>query len=114
MHVKHLSSSLGSLIYDVELGQPLAKSLLADIRKIWLERKVIIIRGQSLSSEQYIAFAQQLGTPDIYPFLKGLKGYPEITPVLKKETEIVKVEDLQFLRHLITKILKLLQNKILY
>ena len=45
----------------------------------------IILRGQSLSSEQYLAFAKQLGTPDIYPFLKGLEGFPEITPVLKKK-----------------------------
>ena len=50
---------------------------------------MIILRGQSLSSKQYIAFAQQLGTPDIYPFLKGLEGFPEVTPVLKKETETV-------------------------
>ena len=89
MHVQPLSPSLGSLIRGIDLSQPLPKSLLAELRAIWLDRQVIILRGQSLSSKQYIAFAQQLGIPDIYPLLEGLKDFPEITPVLKKETETV-------------------------
>ena len=87
MHAQPLSPSLGSLIHGIDLRQPLPESLLAEVRAIWLDRQVIILRGQCLSSKQYIAFAQQLGIPDIYPFLEGLKDFPEITPVLKKETE---------------------------
>ena len=89
MNTQPLSPSLGSLIYGVDLSQPLTDSILAELHTIWLDRQVIVLRGQSLSSEQYISFAKQLGTPDIYPFLKGLDGFPEITPVLKKETEVV-------------------------
>ena len=89
MQVQPLSPSLGSLIRGIDLSQPLPKSLLAEVRAIWLDRQVIVLRGQSLSSTQYIAFAQQLGIPDIYPFLKGLKDFPEITPVLKRETETI-------------------------
>ena len=87
MNIHPLSPSLGSIIHGFDLSQPLTKSLLADLRAIWLDRQVIILRGQMLSSKQYLAFAKQIGTPDIYPFLKGLEGFPEITPVLKKETE---------------------------
>ena len=89
MNVQPLSPSLGSVIYGVDLSQPLKDGLLADLHTIWLDRQIIVLRGQSLSSEQYTSFAKQLGTPDIYPFLKGLDGFPEITPVLKKETEVV-------------------------
>ena len=89
MHTQPLSPSLGTIVYGLNLKEPLAERLLAELRAIWLERQVIIIRGQTLSSKEYLNFARQLGTPDIYPFLKGLEGFPEITPILKKETETV-------------------------
>ena len=89
MNIKPLSPSLGSIIHGLDLSQPLKDSLLTEMRAIWLDRLVIILRGQTLSPEQYLAFAKQLGETDIYPFLNGLEGFPEITPVLKKETETV-------------------------
>ncbi len=89
MNIQPLSPSLGSIIHGLNLSQPLTDDLLAELRAIWLDRQVIVLRGQSLSSDQYLAFARQLGTPDIYPFLEGLENFPEITPVLKKETETV-------------------------
>ena len=89
MHVQPISPSLGALIHNVDVSQPLKDSLLTELRTIWLDRQVIILRGQALSPEKYLVFAKQLGTPDIYPFLTGLEGFPEITPILKKETETV-------------------------
>ena len=89
MNIQPLSPSLGSIIHGLDLSQPLPEDLLAELRAVWLDRQVIVLRDQSLSSDQYLAFARQLGTPDIYPFLKGLEGFPEITPILKKETETV-------------------------
>ena len=82
-----LSPSIGSAIHGLDLSQPLSKRKLARLRAIWLERQVVFIRNQSLSSAQYLAFASQFGTPDVYPFLQGLDEFPEITPVLKRENE---------------------------
>ena len=87
MDIQPLSASLGSIIHGLDVSKSLPDGLLNDLRAIWLDRQVIILRGQALSPEQYLAFARKLGTPDIYPFLTGLEGFPEITPVLKKETE---------------------------
>ena len=89
MSIQPLSPSIGSVIEGLDLSQPLSADVVADVRQVWLDRQVIIIRGQNLSSEQYRHFAVQLGTPDIYPFLKGLDDFPEITPVLKRESETV-------------------------
>ena len=89
MDIHSLTPSLGSIIHGVDLSQPLKEDLLAELRAVWLDRQVVVLRDQSLSSDQYLAFARQLGTPDIYPFLKGLEHFPEITPILKKETETV-------------------------
>ena len=89
MRIQPLSPSIGALIHGLDLSRPLAADQLAELRTVWLDRQVIIIREQDLSAEQYLAFARQLGTPDTYPFLDGLDGFPEITPVLKRETETV-------------------------
>ena len=89
MNIQPLSPSLGSIIHDLNLSKPLTEGLVAELRAVWLDRQVIVLRDQTLSSDQYISFARQLGTPDIYPFLKGLEDFPEITPILKKETEKV-------------------------
>ena len=89
MNIEPLSPSIGAIIHDIDLAETLSVNLLGKLRDIWLERQVIVFRKQTLSSEQYLALANQLGTPDIYPFLEGLEDFPEITPVLKKETETV-------------------------
>jgi taurine dioxygenase len=64
-------------------------AVMADIKAVWLECQVIVIRQQSITPEQQLRFAESLGEPDIYPFLQGLDGFPMITEVLKKETETV-------------------------
>ncbi len=87
MNTESISPSIGTMIYDLDVSQHMTNEILKKLRSIWLERQVIIIRSQRLTSEQYLGFAKQLGTPDLYPFLKGLESFPEITPILKKETE---------------------------
>ena len=84
-----LSPSIGSTIHGLDLSQPLSDKIVAELRAVWLDRQVVIIRDQSLSSAQYLSFARHFGTADIYPFLTGLEEFPEITPVLKRETETV-------------------------
>ena len=61
MHIQPLSPSLGSIIHGVDLSQPLKEDLLAELRAVWLDRQVIVLRDQSLSSDQYLAFAQATG-----------------------------------------------------
>ncbi len=89
MRIQQISPSCGAYVSGLDVSTRLSVEKVRQLREIWLKHKVIIIRDQSLSSTQYLAFAKQLGTPDIYPFLTGLEDFPEITPVLKQETEKV-------------------------
>ena len=75
MNTESISPSIGTIIYDLDVSQPMTNEILKKLRSIWLERQVIIIRDQRLTSEQYLGFAKQLGTPDLYPFLKGLEEF---------------------------------------
>ena len=89
MKVRALSSALGAEVTGIDLSVPLDDAIIDDLRAIWLEHQMIVIRGQDLTPAQQLAFAKALGEPDIYPFLTGLDGFPMITEVLKKEDERV-------------------------
>lgn len=84
-----LSGGIGAEIVGVDLSRPLTESMVAALRQALLDHLVIFLRDQTMTPEQQVAFAERFGTPDIYPFIKGLDGFPMITPVLKKEDETV-------------------------
>ena len=89
MKVKALSPALGAEIIGIDLSLPLDDVMIDDLRALWLEYQMIVIRSQDLTPAKQLAFARALGEPDIYPFLTGLEGFPMITEVLKKEDEKV-------------------------
>jgi len=96
MRVAPLAPSMGAEITGIDLKKHFNRSanridsaVMADIKAVWLECQLIVIRQQSITPEQQLRFAESLGEPDIYPFLQGLDGFPMITEVLKKETETV-------------------------
>ena len=89
MQVTPLTTSLGAIVTDIDLAAGLNASMLAQLRAAWLEHLVLFIRGPALTPSQLLAFARQIGEPDTYPFLQGLKDYPEITEVLKKADETI-------------------------
>lgn len=87
LQVKRLAGALGAEIIGANLATGLTDSLAAEIRRIFLEHQVIFLRGQDLTPEQFLRFAQAMGQPVEYPFVKGLAGHPEIIEVKKLEHE---------------------------
>jgi taurine dioxygenase len=87
--VRKIADAIGAEISGVDLRRELADETVAAIRRAWLEHVVIFFRDQDLGSAQYLAFAERFGRPVEYPFIKGLDGFPTITPVIKLEHERV-------------------------
>jgi taurine dioxygenase len=87
MEVKKVTAAIGAEIHGIDLARELAPTIVQKIRETWLEHGVIFFREQELSPAQFLAFAQTLGVPIEYPFVKGLPGFPCITPVIKLEHE---------------------------
>ena len=87
--VRPISGAIGAEIADVDLSAPLDKSVVADIRRAYLEHLVIFFRDQDLTPPQQLAFAERFGEPLEYPFIKGLDECPMIVPILKREDETV-------------------------
>lgn len=89
IEIRPCAGALGAEIYGVDLGATLPTTTVAAIRQALLDHLVIMFRGQTLTSEQYLGFARQFGTPNRYPFVNGLDGFPDITPVVKMPHERV-------------------------
>ena len=89
IEVRRVAGALGAEIHGVDLSKPRPAEVTAEIRRAWLENLVVFFRGQSLDSAQYMAFAESMGTPVEYPFVKGIDGWPRIIEVKKLEHEKV-------------------------
>ena len=87
MKIEKLSTALGAEIHGVDLAGDLTDAAVAAIRSALLEHLVVFFREQALTPAQFLAFAQRIGEPIEYPFIKGLPEHPLIIPVVKLEHE---------------------------
>jgi taurine dioxygenase len=87
LDIRPLSGALGAEVLGVDFANDLSDATVAAIRTAWLEHCVVFFRNQSLTPEQFLHAAGRFGEPVEYPFVKGLDGFPQITPVIKLEHE---------------------------
>ena len=85
--VTPIAGALGAEIGGIDLGQPLAAGDVGAIRQALLDHLVIFFRDQSLTSAQYLAFAEAIGMPVKYRLLRGIPGFPMINELVKLEHE---------------------------
>ena len=77
--VRKLSSVIGAEIASVDLSRPIDRKTFAEIYKLWLERNIILFRGQDLTPEQQIAFSRRFGEIELHTLSAyHMPGYPEI------------------------------------
>ena len=89
LHIRPLAGAIGAEIAGIDLARELDADTVAAIREVWLDHLVIFFRDQELPPARLLAVARRFGKPIEYPFVKGIEGFPEITPVVKLEDERV-------------------------
>src|SRR4051794_17369578 len=89
IEIRPLAGAIGAEIFGIDLAAPLDDETVAAIRRAWLDHLVIFLRDQELPPAEFLAFARHFGEPIEYPFVRGIDGFPEITPVVKLEQERV-------------------------
>jgi len=89
LDIRPLSGAIGAEILGIDLAHDMSDETIAAIRAAWLEHLVIFFRDQRLEPAQFLSVARRFGEPIEYPFVKGLDGFPQITPVIKLEHEKV-------------------------
>jgi len=89
MQVRQLAGALGAEISGVDLTRGVSAALASALREVFLLHQVIVLRGQPLTADGFMRFAQAMGTPVEYPFVKGIAGHPHIIEVKKLAHETV-------------------------
>jgi len=84
-----VAGAIGAEIGGVDLARELPGTTIAAIRQALLDHCVIFFRDQELTSTQYLAFARRFGEPIEYPFVRGIDGFPVVTPVVKLPDEAI-------------------------
>ena len=87
IEVAPVAGALGAEIGGVDLSAPLADDCFAEIRRAFLEHRVIFFRGQDLSPSGQRDFAARFGPCNRYPFVAGLEECPEVIPIIKEPEE---------------------------
>ncbi len=70
--------TLGAEISGVRLSGDLPDEVIAEIRRAWLDYKVVYVRDQDISSTEHVEFAQRFGKLEVHPFLLGSEEHPEL------------------------------------
>lgn len=89
MKIKQIAGALGAEISGIDLSVGLSSEMAKAVRQVLLDHQVIFLKNQNLTPQQFSAFAQAMGEPVEYPFVKGLDDFPNIIEVKKLEHEKV-------------------------
>lgn len=82
MNVHRLSGAFGVAITDIDLRDPPSEALMRELTAQLYANRIIVIRGQKLTEDQYLRFGRQWGRP--HPHVldhKRMPGYPEMMTV---------------------------------
>jgi taurine dioxygenase len=81
LDVRPTGAALGAEIRGVDLRQ-LDDALFQRIHQAWLDHSVLLLRGQTLSDDELVAFSRRFGALDEAPIQETgrrfVEGYPEI------------------------------------
>jgi len=80
-----LSPTIGAEISGVDLREPLDDETFSEVRRAFLDYKVIFFRDQDVTAEQHVAFARRFGELELHPFLPHAEGCPEVVVFAKDE-----------------------------
>ena len=74
--VGFLEETFGIEILDIDLRQPLPDETIAEIRALWNEHGIVLLRGQDITPQQLIDYSRRFGELDLHETLKPFR-HPE-------------------------------------
>ena len=89
MEIRNISDALGAEITGLDLAKPLTDADKDEIKAGFLDRSVLVFRGQGLTPPQQLAVARLFGKVVPYPFLEGLEDCPEVIEILTRPSDSI-------------------------
>ncbi len=83
LSVEPVGTHVGATIHGVDLAAPTAGDIAA-IRQALYDHGVVFFRGQTLTPDQHIAFAERFAPVDITRFFSAVPTHPQIAEVRKE------------------------------
>ena len=77
MKVSKLNNFFGAELQGIDLRNLKSKTV-DDLKSLWIEHKVLVIRNQSLTTEEHVNFAKNFGDLEVHPFARKHPDYQEI------------------------------------
>lgn len=68
--VRPLAPTIGAEVTGVDLAEPLAADVFAEVHRCLLEWKVVFFRDQRMSAERHLEFARSWGELEQHPFIE--------------------------------------------
>ncbi|MEY8838691.1 TauD/TfdA dioxygenase family protein, partial [Cribrihabitans sp. XS_ASV171] len=81
MKIQRLTGLLGAEIFGADLRDP---DQFAAIREAFVTHSVIVLRDQTATPEDHLAFARRFGAINVNRFFKAHDAHPEIALVVKE------------------------------
>ena len=80
MKTRKLSHAFGIEIMGVDLQKNLSGETVAEIRRLWNEYGIVLLRGQKITPQQLIAYSRGFGELDLHETVKAFRhpDHPEL------------------------------------
>jgi taurine dioxygenase len=76
--VRPLSPALGAEILGIDLRDDIDARVFAQIRDAWHQNLVIVLRGQNMSEEDQVRFAEKFGPPAVIHTKQFVRNHPAL------------------------------------
>ena len=88
LEVERLAFGLGAAIHGFDPRQPVTPATVAELRRLWLEHKVLVFPQVEMTHAEHIAFSRNFGTLEHHSLLEARHpDHPEIMEVTNRVTD---------------------------
>ncbi|MCH7788713.1 MAG: TauD/TfdA family dioxygenase [Acidobacteria bacterium] len=84
IEVQPMTATLGAEVTGMDMADVDA-GVIDELRKAWLDHKVLVLRDQHITTEEHIAFGARFGELEVHPFATGVEEHPEIVKIVSND-----------------------------
>jgi alpha-ketoglutarate-dependent taurine dioxygenase len=84
IEVKPMTATLGAEVTGLDMAR-VDDGVIDELRKAWLDHKVLVLRDQHITVDEHITFGARFGELEVHPFATGAAEHPEIVKIVSDD-----------------------------